>query len=72
MGECAGCDKCEELLQSFLDRDLTEGERAEAELHLADCGYCRTRYRFEEDLRRYVKQAAAAEPCPEALKQRLA
>jgi len=69
--DCVDCDKCEELLQRFIDRDLTESERAEAEQHLAECGYCRTRYRFEEDLRRYVKQAAA-EPCPEGLKKRLA
>ncbi|MDX6504938.1 MAG: putative zinc-finger [Gaiellaceae bacterium] len=68
---CAECDKCEELLQPFLDRDLTESERAEAATHLADCRYCSTRYRFEESLRRYVRQAVA-EPCPEGLKQRLA
>ena len=71
MGECADCDKCEDLLQRFLDRDLTESERGEAEQHLAVCTYCRTRYRFEEDLRRYVKSAACSEPCPEGLKKRL-
>ena len=68
---CVDCDKCEELLQPFLDRDLTESERVEAEAHLAYCRYCSTRYRFEEDLRRYVKKCAN-EPCPEGLKQRLA
>jgi anti-sigma factor (TIGR02949 family) len=68
---CVDCEKCEELLQPFLDRDLTESERAEAESHLAACRYCSTRYRFEEGLRRYVRQAAS-EPCSEALKKRLA
>ena len=29
------CDKCEELLQPYLDRELNDGERAEAEAHLA-------------------------------------
>ena len=71
MSDCADCDKCEELLQPFLDRDLTESERAEAEVHLSGCRYCATRYRFEEGLRRYVRQAAS-EPCPETLKKRLA
>jgi anti-sigma factor RsiW len=65
------CEKCEEMLQPWLDRELNEAERLEAEAHLADCGYCRRRYRFEEDLRRFVRQAAA-EPMRTELKQRLA
>ena len=65
------CARCEELLQPFLDRELSDGERAEAEQHLDACSYCRKRYRFEESLRRYVRLAAAEEMPPE-LKQRLA
>ena len=65
------CEKCEELLQSFLDRDLSEEERAVAEEHLDGCDYCRKRYRFEEELRRFVRQAAVEE-MPPALKQKLA
>ncbi|MDQ4030080.1 MAG: zf-HC2 domain-containing protein [Actinomycetota bacterium] len=67
----ADCEKCEELLQPYLDRELSDGERAEAEAHLAGCDYCRRRYRFEENLRRFVRQAAE-EPMPPELKQRLA
>lgn len=52
------CDKCEQMLQPYLDRELTEAERMEAELHLEDCSYCRARYRFEEKLRMFVRQAA--------------
>ena len=51
------CARCEEVLQPFLDRELTEAERPEAESHLDDCSYCRKRYRFEVELRRYVRQA---------------
>ncbi len=65
------CAWCEEMLQPFLDRELTDAERAEAERHLDDCTYCRKRYRFEEHLRRFVRQAAI-EPMPPELKQRLA
>ena len=65
------CDKCEEVLQPYLDRELNEAERAEAEQHLALCDYCRKRYRFEEALRRFVRQAAAEEMAPE-LKTKLA
>ena len=55
------CDRCEELMQDFLDRTLTDREWQEAETHLADCEYCRRRYRFEESLRVYVRQATAAQ-----------
>ncbi len=65
------CAKCEEMLQPFLDRELSEGERALAEEHLTRCSYCRKRYRFEEHLRRFVRQAASEEMPPE-LRQRLA
>jgi len=60
------CTHCEEMLQPYLDRDLTEEERREAETHLDTCGYCRRRYRFEEKLRRYVR-----EQCSEAMRPEL-
>ena len=66
------CDRCEQLLQPFLDRQLDEFERAEAEEHLVRCGYCRRRYVFEEKLRMYVRQTVAAEPMPPELKAKLA
>jgi anti-sigma factor (TIGR02949 family) len=65
------CAKCEEVLQPYLDRELTEDERAEAEAHLDACNYCRRRYRFEESLRRYVREAAV-ETMPPELKAKLA
>lgn len=65
------CAKCEEMLQPFLDRELSDEERAEAEAHLDGCAYCRKRYRFEETLRRYVRQAAS-DPMPPELKEKLA
>jgi mycothiol system anti-sigma-R factor len=65
------CEKCEEVLQPFLDRELSEAEVAAAEAHLDDCSYCRKRYKFEERLRMYVRQACAEEMTPE-LKAKLA
>jgi predicted anti-sigma-YlaC factor YlaD len=59
------CEKCEEMLQPFLDRDLNEEERALAEEHLNLCAYCRKRYRFEADLRRFVRQAVTEEMSPD-------
>jgi len=65
------CEKCEELLQPYLDRVLSDEERAEAERHLEGCSYCRKRYVFEEELRMFVRQAAVEE-MPPNLKQKLA
>ena len=65
------CDKCEQMLQPYLDRELTEAERMEAELHLEGCSYCRRRYRFEEKLRMFVRQAAVESMDPQ-LKLKLA
>jgi anti-sigma factor RsiW len=58
-------------MQQFMDRVLTDAERAEAEAHLDGCTYCRKRYRFEETLRVFVRQAVASEPMPIELKQKL-
>jgi anti-sigma factor (TIGR02949 family) len=64
------CVECEQLLQPYLDRVLSEAEVREAEEHLDECSYCRRAYRFEEQLRMYVRQVST-EPMPAALKQRL-
>jgi anti-sigma factor (TIGR02949 family) len=63
------CDGCEEVLQPFLDRELTDTEMREAQGHLKKCPYCKERYGFEEDFRRLVRQAA--EPMPLEMKARL-
>lgn len=64
------CDKCEELLQGYLDRELNNAEFLEAEGHLDGCDYCRRRYRFEATLRRYVK-TTAVERMPPGLLEKL-
>ena len=65
------CDDCEQWMQPYMDRVLTDAERREAEVHLDDCAYCRKRYRFEEHLRQYVRQVVV-EPMPPQLKEKLA
>jgi hypothetical protein len=65
------CEKCEEALQPWLDRELSEAERVEAEAQLDRCGYCRRRYRFEETLRRYIR-TSATERMPVGLLAKLA
>jgi anti-sigma factor RsiW len=65
------CTHCEEMMQPYMDRVLTDTERAEAETHLEDCAYCRKRYRFEGKLRQFVRQAVQ-EPMSVELKTKLA
>ena len=66
-----GCEKCEELLQGYLDRDLGAEEVLIAEGHLEGCDYCRRRYRFEAHLRRYIR-TTASERMPAGLLAKLA
>ncbi|HET8651285.1 MAG TPA: zf-HC2 domain-containing protein [Gaiellaceae bacterium] len=64
------CDKCEQMMQPYLDRYLTDVEIKEAEEHLDGCEYCRKRYRFEVEFRTFVRNAVA-EPMSPALKAKL-
>jgi mycothiol system anti-sigma-R factor len=66
------CVHCEEMMQPYLDRVLTDAERAEAETHLDECAYCRKRYHFEKKLRQFVRQVVQQEPMPVELKTKLA
>ncbi len=65
------CDKCEEMMQPYLDGTLSDREVAEAEQHLGRCKWCAKRYRFEERLRRYVR-VELSEAMPPELKAKLA
>ena len=65
------CDKCEELMQPYLDGVLSDAEVREAKEHLDRCSWCAKRYKFEVDLRHFVR-VAMQEPMPPELKAKLA
>jgi anti-sigma factor (TIGR02949 family) len=65
------CDKCEELMQPYLDGVLSELQVREAKEHLDRCSWCAKRYKFEVDLRHFVR-VAVQEPMPPELKAKLA
>jgi anti-sigma factor (TIGR02949 family) len=65
-----GCGDCEEMMQPYLDRILSDEQLREAEAHLERCRGCAKRYRFEVTLRQFVR-VAASEPIPPELKQKL-
>jgi predicted anti-sigma-YlaC factor YlaD len=65
------CDHCEAVMQPYLDRTLSESEQAAVELHLGECSWCSKRFRFEAELRGYVR-VACTEPMAPELKEKLA
>ena len=65
------CEKCEEMMQPFLDGSLSPAEVAEASVISTAARWCAKRYRFEERLRHYVR-VATSEPMSPALKAKLA
>ena len=71
MSEMDLCDWCEEVLQPYLDRELSEADQAKVVGHLEKCKWCDKRYTFEKDLRRLVRRAVV-QPMEPALKARLA
>lgn len=64
------CDHCEEAVQPYLDRALSADEQDFVEKHLEACDWCAKRYRFEAELRGYVR-VACTEPMAPELKEKL-
>jgi anti-sigma factor (TIGR02949 family) len=68
-----GCDcgDCESMMQPYMDGMLTDAEVDEAREHLEACPPCEKRYRFEEELRHFVR-VSTDEPMSDSLRDRLA
>ena len=66
-----GCSDCEEMMQPYMDKVLTDEQMREAQEHLEGCPGCEKRYRFEATLRRYVR-VAVEEPISPELQAKLA
>ena len=65
------CEHCEEVMQPYLDRTLNDVEMAAVEAHLGSCTWCSKRFKFELELRGYVR-VACAEEMPPDMKSKLA
>ncbi|MHB1005766.1 MAG: anti-sigma factor family protein [Chloroflexota bacterium] len=63
------CHVAERRMHRYVDRELSAGETEEVRLHLQVCDNCRSRFRFEEGLRRLVRRAGSDDPVPESLRQ---
>jgi Putative zinc-finger len=66
-----GCGDCEEMMQPYMDKVLSDEQMREAEEHLEACPPCGKRYRFEESLRYYVR-VSVDEPISAELQAKLA
>ena len=51
------CAHCEEMMQPYMDKVLSDEQMREAQEHLEACPPCEKRYHFEESLRQYVRVA---------------
>jgi mycothiol system anti-sigma-R factor len=65
------CKQTIERLQTFLDRELSDSEIREVRMHLDDCPPCLNHFRFEERLKRLVRQGCDPEKAPSSLRDRI-
>jgi hypothetical protein len=66
-----GCGDCEQMMQPYMDKVLSDEQVREAQEHLDGCPGCDKRFRFEAKLRMFVR-VAVEEPISPELQQRLA
>jgi mycothiol system anti-sigma-R factor len=65
------CKETVARLQTFLDRELSEVEIREVELHLRRCPPCLNMFDFEKELKLLVQRRACPESAPASLRERI-
>ncbi|HYU64483.1 MAG TPA: mycothiol system anti-sigma-R factor [Verrucomicrobiae bacterium] len=65
------CAECADKLDRFLDRELTNTEALEVQLHLEGCPDCMEHYDFESHLKRLVKHSCECDTAPTTLREKL-
>jgi mycothiol system anti-sigma-R factor len=65
------CKETIARLQTFLDRELSEAEVDEVQMHLKACPPCLNHFTFEEHLKRLVRQRGCPEKAPASLRERI-
>lgn len=66
---CAGISR---FVDTYLDGEFAETDRAEFEMHLGDCESCRGKVRVQAEWKAAIKAAAPREQAPAALRNRVA
>ena len=65
------CEECADKLDRYVDRELTNTEALEVQLHLEDCPDCMDHYEFEQDLTRLVKSSCECDTAPKIFRDKL-
>ena len=65
------CSDCKEKLDRYLDRELSDTEMLELQLHLEGCPPCTDSYEFHASLKRLVKVCCEQDKAPDALREKL-
>ncbi len=65
------CGDCVQVLNSYIDRELSDDDIVTVREHLVECGGCLHVYRFEESLRRLVRLRCQEQSAPETLRVRI-
>lgn len=65
------CQDCVQALYPYLDRELSEVEIQQVQVHLNACPPCLHAFHFEESLRRLVQVRCHEQRAPETLRVRI-
>jgi mycothiol system anti-sigma-R factor len=65
------CDGCQEKLERYVDRELTDQELSEVRGHLERCPPCEDRYQLHAGLKRLVKLSCDQGTAPPTLREKL-
>ncbi len=65
---CAGVQR---FVDTYLDGEFADNDRAELEAHLTECEVCRSKVQRQREWKRAVKEAAPRETAPAALRNKV-
>ena len=65
------CRDCQQALQPYVDRELSDEDVALVRVHLDSCRGCLHLYEFEASLRRLVRTRCREQLAPEGLRERV-
>lgn len=65
------CEDFEPFIDTYIDEEFGERERAEMEAHLSICDACREQVRVQMEFKQHVREQLRGETAPEALRERI-
>jgi len=65
------CRDCVQVLNTYIDRELSDDDIVQVREHLIACGGCLHLYQFEESVRRLVRVRCQEQGAPETLRVRV-